>query len=366
MSKKRLDGLDIIRTLAIILVFVSHYMSVYVKHYLEEGIGSGRWFLFTGVRYLMILCVPLFLLLTGYLQTYRKPDRHHYSSIIPVMISWLVISFASTFLMRKINGPGNVSTLKAILKIFDFSFGYTWYVEMYLCLFLVLPFINILLDHLTQKQFVGLLITVIALTGLYDLTRSFIVAGSYLTITPFRFVESYCITYYLIGAYIRRYKPKANTLICIAVALSTLALEVFLNYVGGKGAEYAWWMFHSYSNVTHIVVSSCIFMALYRIEDLPRALSFPFREISACSFEMYLISYVTDKFFYDGTIKKLLSGIPGISYLYQNTYWFALILNFIFVYICARILRLVLVPISKKLRSLCEKEKKKPVIQEAT
>lgn len=349
MTKKRLIGLDILRALAIFLVIGTHFLNFHSSHFFQEGLRTPRWIIVVFIRYIVILCVPLFLLLTGYLLNKRKPTRTHYASIIGVLFSWIVITLASTFISRIIYGDGGITLARSLLYILDFNFGYTWYVEMYLCLFLVLPYINILLDNISKKQFAALIVIMAVLTSLSGVGQSFIITGIWFDGFPDQFNGIYCITYYLIGAYISRYKPRPNMAACAGIAVFTVACETAINWYYSS-AEYAWQIFREYSALPHVIVSTSVFLIIYRIEKLPCVLALPIKEVSVCSFEMYLMSYMTDKIFYSSDFVAFCAKIPSIGYLADNTLWFAAVANFAFLYICARLLRLILVPISNAAR----------------
>lgn len=63
--KSRVIGLDIIRCVAIIFVFCIHFI-LYSDFYSTDLNGLGM-FLISCFRWLVFNCIPLFLLLTGYL-----------------------------------------------------------------------------------------------------------------------------------------------------------------------------------------------------------------------------------------------------------------------------------------------------------
>ena len=337
------------RTLAIILVMVTHFINYRADHFLKSGLRSPLWTLAVLIRYVALINVPLFLLLTGYLLWRRKPDRRHAAAVIPVMLSWLVLSCIISAAEVPLFGMGEGGIARRILYLFDFRFGYTWYVEMYLCLYLILPFLNILLDHLTQKQQLWLIGSFAVLTMLPGVGKSFIVTGIYFDIFPDQFEGIYCITYYLIGAYIARHKPRPHPCLCAASAIAVLALETALNYYYSS-AEYAWWLFYQYSSLTHAIVATSLLLIFYRVQRLPRIIGIPIREISVCSFEMYLVSYLTDLIFYGSS--AMIVTVPWLTRFTSHAMWMMGLCDFFTAYLIARIARLALVPIADRLRRL--------------
>ena len=349
MKKERLVGPDILRTLAIVLVMLTHLINYNSAYFLHTDLRTPTWTVTVFIRFTVILCVPIFLLLTGYFLSTRKPDRKHFTSIISVMVSWFILSVITNIAEWHFFAPTAISIPRAILNIFSFSYGYTWYVEMYLCLFLVIPYINIALDNMSRRAQLTLTLIVGALTFLPAFGKSFIVTGIWFNGFPEQFEGIYCVGYYLIGAYIARHKPKPSPVLCALVFLGTVGLETALSYYYSD-PEYAWWLFTQYSAVTHAIAATALFLLLYRVEKLPRPIGAVVKEISVCSFEMYLISYFTDKVFYywgSMTVK-----IPGLEWLTSHALVITWACNMVCAYLLARIFRVIVTPLSNGLRSL--------------
>lgn len=80
--------------------------------------------------------VPLFLLLTGYLNINKTVSKRYYKGCIRVLASYFLFSLL-TILFRKYYLQEDLTWAKWILKIFDFSaIPYAWYIEMWIGLFL--------------------------------------------------------------------------------------------------------------------------------------------------------------------------------------------------------------------------------------
>ena len=90
MSNGRKAGLDIIRTIAICAILLIHMLGY--TGVLGMDLRSASWTCYVFLKYAVRAGVPLFLLLTGYLQSKREFNKKHYISIIPVMVSYFIIS----------------------------------------------------------------------------------------------------------------------------------------------------------------------------------------------------------------------------------------------------------------------------------
>ena len=283
--------------------------------------------------------MPLFLLLTGFLQSGKKLSHKYYIGAVPLVFSYLSVSAIVALLYTLQFGAPGDRIDRMVLNIFDFSFGYAWYVEMYLCIFLLIPFLNILFDVLNQRGQIILIGSLVFLTMVPSLVGNFQVAGIWFEIVPDFLENMYVIAYYFIGAYIARYRPTPKKLWCIIGASIVLLGETLAVWLW-RNSEYTWHVCNEFSCLTHAVVSVCIFLFFYDLKVNSKILKFIFGEISVCSFEMYLLSYFTDKYLY-----QYLPLAP----------WQVLIVNFAVCYLCVRVLRLALVPTGKGLCTLVER-----------
>ena len=333
----RLSGLDILRSLAIFLVMITHMFNY--TGILSMDIHTFNWAISDVLHYISMICVPLFLLLTGYLQSKREFNIKHYSSIIPILVSYFGISAINAVLTVKFFGTPSFADGDGIrymlLHIFDFSFGYAWYVEMYISLFMLIPFLNILFNALDKNKQKWLIVILALTTMLPALGRSFKIFDTYFTVFPDFLENMYVITYYYIGAYIAKYKPNPSRVLCGGIAVAVLIFESVCGWFS-TNPDYAWWMFNSNATLSHAVVATYVFLMLYNTDIKNKPIKFIFKEISLCSFEMYLISYSTDRYLFSHL------NIP---------IWQIVLIDFISAYIIAKISRIVLIPIGSCIKT---------------
>lgn len=330
MKSERKFGLDLIRAIAICSIMLVHFISF------SGGVGrdlrSISWVCYAFIRYFSAIGVPLFLLLTGFLQTGRNADKKHYSSIIPVLVSYFVISIINV-LTESIAFNKDFSLYKFVVSLFDFEYGYAWYVEMYLGLFLIIPFLNILYRNIDKLQKLLLIGTLSFITFIPSALQYFRIADTTLELVPDFFMNLYPLSLYFIGAYIGEYKPTPKKLICFCVLGLTLIFEVALCYFGSS-TEYAWWLFNNNASLPHIICAVSLFLALWNVGEI-RFIKTPVTWVSKASFEMYLISYITDLLCYSFLTISL---------------WKILIVDFLFAFVLAIIIRALTFPIVKLLK----------------
>ena len=169
-------SLDLIRVFAFFCVVSIHF-------FLHTGynfvvIQGGRMYVSTLIQSVFPICVPLFLILSGYLQKKKTPSRHYYKRLLPILAEYLAASICCTVYRALSQGcPEGIFPflLQELLGIFAYTTApYGWYIEMFIGLFLLIPYLNILYSQLAdrrRKQM--LLLTLLVLTSLPSLTNTF-------------------------------------------------------------------------------------------------------------------------------------------------------------------------------------------------
>ncbi len=328
--KERFAGPDIIRCLAISFVLLAHMLSYCAAF--NEGLHTAKWVIYVTLHYVGITAVPLFLLLTGYLNSNKKLSKGYFKGIIPVLLSYVIISVISILFDRFVYGE-KIIFWRAVLSVLNFTaIDYAWYVEMYIGLFLMIPFLNMIKDSLQdRKQWHILIAVLVFLTALPDVAGSFIVGGVKLNIVPDWWVNLYPVTFYFLGAYVREHKPEVKKLNVFAAGVGALAVNVGLCALFSQ-QEYAWWVMYGFSALPTMVFALSIFLLFYNMNKLPKIIAVPVKKVALSSFEMYLFSYITDKYLYP---KLPFDGIVVI------------VINFALCFVLAMTLRVLLKPIIK-------------------
>jgi hypothetical protein len=206
-AKLRILGLDIIRSLAILFVIAGHFFVLHTPFRSTNFEGLSL-FLQAGIIPLFQTGVPLFIMLTGYLNTNKVSEKKYYRGIWKVLIAYVFFSIL-TLVFRKYYLYEDLSLFKSGLKILDFSaIPYAWYIEMWIGLFLFTPFLNLLYKAIpTQKQkmvWIGILFAMTAIPDLFNRYGFHLVPGFWQTCYPLMF--------FFIGSYVKEYQPKINPL----------------------------------------------------------------------------------------------------------------------------------------------------------
>lgn len=305
MEKERQPGLDLVRASAILLVITLHGITMRGT---LDGAVTPKWCIAVFLRYLSLGAVPLFLILSGYLQAEKRLSRAYYRGIIPLYLSYFVIAalcMAAEALTAFVGGEAMPSLLAVLYKILDFSAdGYAWYFEMYIGLFLLIPFLNLMYAHIpTRAGKRTLLLSLIFLSLLPETLVSFApyYGGGNLNfrVLPDFFDRLYPITFYFVGSYIGEYRPRLRLWQrpLAVFAAAGLPAALCIGYTMSRGA-YAWYMMNGFATLTVLGSAAAVFLALYDLpvqnDILRRAAS----TVSQCTFEMYLLSYLWDQLLY--------------------------------------------------------------------
>lgn len=305
--KQRSVNLDLIRCCAVWCVLSVHFF-LNNGFYYEQIIMGTRAYIMILMRSFFMICVPLFLLLTGYLMGSKKLSRQYYFSenIIRIIFVYYVSSAVYVFASRYIFHE-DIGLKKNIFNIIGVkSVGYGWYVEMYIGLYLLIPFLNILYQGLKTKWEKQCLIVVLLICTTFPSLFSVIdwnIASWWTSLYP--------ITYYYIGVYIKEYGLHLTVRRNIIVLGLCVILFGTLNYYKGYASLFEWTAYNDWYSFENIINSVLVFLLLLHIKTdfLPCCVKEGIGKISELSFGIYLLSGISDKLIYP-ILKKNIVSMP--------------------------------------------------------
>ena len=195
-------------------------------------------FVATGIRMFFMICVPLFIILTGFLMCHKKLEGKYYLKIVKTLVIYILASLAC--LIFKAVVQGKILTPGVIFREITGFTGapYAWYVEMYIGLFVLIPFLNLIFSGLrTKKKRLALIATCIFLT----------VLPQNLKYLPNWWISLYPISYYFVGCHLREYKIKLKTPAKLLILLVAGLLGTLRTFMVCHGQHFKWsgWNDHS-------------------------------------------------------------------------------------------------------------------------
>lgn len=275
-------GLDLIRFIA--MYFVLSHHSTYFNNFSETHVETFTLFLITMKRCITFTCNCLFMLLTGYLNKEKKPTLSYYSKIISIIIEYLLSSLV--ILIFRIYFRKEKYNEEIIIQgLLDFKIApYSWYVNMYIGLFLFIPFLNILYNniHSLSQKYALIILTIIV----------FSLPATYYRFTWSYWYSSFPLIYYFIGCFIREYQPKVKRIYLI-LWINVLAItETIIEKYSAKITV------HNFSNLGSTLISISIFLLFYDLRAKKKNCFLKmFRHISDTSLSCFLVSWIMEEVF---------------------------------------------------------------------
>ena len=285
---KREPGLDLLRCIALLFVVTFHSF-LYNGYYFESQTGIAMW-LAGSLRWLSVSCIGLFLMLTGYLKSEKTDVKACYRGLVPVLMGYFIAAAISIPIRHFIFG--DVQTFSTWLtRLFSFNaVYYGWYVEMYIGLVLLCPFINIVLLHLQRRK-------ALLIFGLVMVVITALSGATPWVLFPDYWRSLYPLTYYIWGAIVRQIQPKINPWLGIAVALmmsAMLGAATVLSTDGQLSDALIW----EFPDLWIVLIVVCLFVALYRVR-IPFAISRVLAFGASGCYGGYLISHLFDAWCYN-------------------------------------------------------------------
>lgn len=301
---------DLIRCFALLSVISTHFF-LFSYFYTEPIIGK-KLYLFTLIRTTTMVSVPMFMVLSGCLLRNKTCSRNYYSSLTKTLVIYILASiicggFRKYYLLEPI------SLKEILLGFLSFQTApYGWYIELYIGLFLLIPFLNILYKNLPQKrdkQF--LLFSCLCLTSLPGIVNVYSfdsigwwltpsVSNSYAKLVPAWWTNLYPITYYFLGCYLMEYRPKVKTVPNLLLILLTVFVHGSYCYWRTYGVAFIDGAWAAYESLPVVLLTTLVYTFFLNL-DLSHAPLFwagILKTVSDCCLGGYLVSYIFDEIFY--------------------------------------------------------------------
>lgn len=232
-------------------------------------------------------------MLTGYLNLNKKVSRKYYKGMVAVVLSYVFISLV-TIAVREYGMGEHFSPIQWILKITDFSaISYAWYIEMWLGLFLLTPFLNIMWKNIeTRRHKNVLLLTMYILCALPDLFNRY---GVHLV--PGYWTVIYPCAFFFMGAYIRDYQPLvARWKLLLFILTCSLVNPIFSALFVHNHSMIQ--LTGSGNGMFGMPTAGAYFLLVYRINISKGWVKRALESVSKVALDMYLGSFMFDLVYY--------------------------------------------------------------------
>ena len=279
-------GIDALKILSMLMVVVLHVLTnggILNASVRFTGQYEAGWFLQTAC----FCAVDVFALITGYLWVNA---RYKYRNVIEL---WLQVFLYSVIISigMKLLFPSSVSFFDVLKSFFPVMTGQYWYFSSYFALFLFIPLLNTVLEHIDKKQMLfSLIMILIFFSGFQTLFYSDVFG------TMDGYSAIWLMILYLIGGYIGKYHAHSDrnpllfflgyVLMVVLTWLSKVAIELLTLQLLGEVRAGNYLI--SYKSPT--ILMSAVFLLLcfsnLKLSDwMKKLVSF----VAPMSFSVYLI-----------------------------------------------------------------------------
>jgi len=305
-AKPYFAGIDIVKILAAFFVVGIHTFLYNGFYNAEIRSGDTKFLVPIAMRWITYTCVPLFMITTGYLMKNKKFSPSYYKGLIRIIVIYIFIGI----LCLKVNHVvfhTEYTKWMIFKKYMEFNAAdYGWYVNYYIALFCMIPFLNLAFNGLeSRNQRLILLITISAFTVFARSMFLGFTANDQAKLFPDYLNGMWPLAYYYAGAYIREYPPKRcfrNKFLILVVLASAVAFITESSYKHtiadsneSNNYHFTSWHFNDYSTYPVFIIAICIFLLLFDITTTNKRVKYVLQQLSGATFATYLISYIFDR-----------------------------------------------------------------------
>lgn len=264
----RILGYDLIRIVAIFMVVVIHSNVIY----LENNVGSLGWIIMMEITAVCLISVPLFFMLSGALllnvnrviginELFIKRLAKQF---IPFIL-WSLIYVFLRILIGKL--PLAINSITKLL--YEPAYYQFWFMYTLLSIYLLLPILQVVVQHSDQKQIEYLLGIWIVFSVLIPNISYFYKEFKISEHVDLILCEGY-IGYFLLGFYLSKYKRDITNK--VGLFLSVLGIIIIeagayleWKYCSDLQIKYTGYMYQEYRSLGVIVAVIGIFLVCQKI-----------------------------------------------------------------------------------------------------
>lgn len=304
--KDRNYGIDVIKIIAVILVLTIHFFLNTEYYSFTAGGGLGIK-IQSIIRNFCMICVPLFMLTTGFLNKKTEYNKSFFKGLFNILLVWFFYSLIEYFVMNSISGDfSNFNFIKLLHSITSFdACYYSWYIEMYIGLYLISPILNNAYNSFDKKnRFRSVLIIVLSIMLPIFINTIF----NNIIHLPNWWYSTYPIAYYMCGKYISDVNPKIRKKNLILLLILGQIFTLSYNYIAGI----------EYYTLPIFINTVLVFLIFYDINIKSDKLKKVTTYVSSISLDIYLGSSLIDQLLYPIFNAKLES--MGVTQQYSILY----------------------------------------------
>lgn len=294
MSKEetRKSNFELLKIVSIIMVLILHYFNTNMGGALEEvPSGTINYYAMYFLESLSIIAVNCFVLVTGYFMIGKQHVKLRKAiNLLTITSFYGLLFYIVNAVVQVYLGSYTGIGLKGLASAIVPLHGSKWFVGSYVVLYLLSPFVNMVLNQLSKGKFEQLLFIVII---------SFSIVPTVLPIVSFNDkgygVLSF-IMFYSVGAYIRlHFTGKVSKWLYLSVYILSATCTFVLGLKLGMGS-FVW----NYNTVFNLVGAVSLFQFFSNLSFKSKAVNY----LATFTFPIYIIH--TDFSLRDMIFRKVL------------------------------------------------------------
>ena len=199
MTKIRESNFELMRIIAMLFIVLYHFLISSGGDLINHTSGMTQ-IILELISILIIVHVNSFVLITGYFQCEKKASWKKVLSLVAMAWFYKIVIGAIFYIFA----DTKFSLTNIILLISPLEFENNWFLTVYISLVLLSPYINIMLDKLTQQEHRKLcLLLLIMFSIIPTITNQHTFSNYGFSIIHFVFI-------YILGAYLKKYPINQN------------------------------------------------------------------------------------------------------------------------------------------------------------
>lgn len=282
--KTRVSNIELLRILCALSVIL-HHLLVHGLHIYDASLGFGNYpWGYSLINQMCYVSVNVFILISGFFSIKFSWRKLLHLYLVCATVGGLCFLFHRVIIDGARFGRSALLDLIVYNALFPFSNETSWFITVYVYLFLLAPFINVALAHLSMNEFKYLLIALIAISCYFGWFWSN-------RVNPMGFCLMQFITMYVFGAFVSKYAVYQKLKI-IHWGLSFVVLScvgVLLNYLLQiRGTVQSWPPVPSifaYNNPVLMAASICVLCMFCTMRFQNKVVNF----LAASTLGVYLI-----------------------------------------------------------------------------
>ena len=324
--KKRIFYLDILRSYAIIMVVIVHSISAYISR--PDLYGSTSWYINLILNAFARTGVPIFFMISGCLilsSDKTKDIKNFYKKIVTRLVVPLIFWNIFYFIYNTAMGYTEFDVWGFFCLLINQGTEYhLWYLYTLIGIYLVAPYLKIIIDNCNQKQQILLLF----LTLLSTTICPFINATTPLYINLFDPLFNGYISLFLMGYILFTIDCNKKTVTFFSIiGIMGLLLSATYHHINSSTAAIQLYFNYGYS-ICHYALAMAVFVIVKKLFEKRVFLKCVATCLSKYSFGIYLIHIIV----IDMIVKYFMidaSPIFSAGYIFIITMIVSLVITFV-------------------------------------